>query len=100
MAKCIYIYIAYKLNNNRHFPCVDYYHVWHNISGGNQVSQTKFGRLIVFAPFLIIKSPKQRLETYCFCSVSSYYYYSSPFFLSVDHELVHGRSQELLYRIS
>ena len=35
-------------------------------------------RLIVFAPFLliiIIKSPKQRLETYCFCSVS--YYYSS-----------------------
>jgi hypothetical protein len=31
-------------------------------------------RLIVFAPFLliiiIIKSPKQRLETYCFCSVS------------------------------
>jgi hypothetical protein len=41
-------------------------------------------RLIVFAPFLIIiKSPKQRLETYCFCSVSSYYYsysYYSPFF--------------------
>ena len=47
-------------------------------------------RLIVFAPFLliiiIIKSPKQRLETYCFCSVSSssYYYSSSscysPFF--------------------
>ena len=39
-------------------------------------------RLIVFAPFLIIiiiiiKSPKQRLETYCFCSVSSYYYYYS-----------------------
>jgi hypothetical protein len=30
-------------------------------------------RLIVFAPFLI-KSPKQRLETYCFCSFSSYYY--------------------------
>jgi hypothetical protein len=30
-------------------------------------------RLIVFAPFLI-KSPKQRLETYCFCSVSYYYY--------------------------
>ena len=35
----------------------------------------------------IIKSPKQRLETYCFCSVSYYYYYyscscscSSPFF--------------------
>ena len=24
---------------------------------------------------LLIKSPKQRLETYCFCSVSSYYYY-------------------------
>ena len=29
----------------------------------------------------IIKSPKQRLETYCFCSVSSsYYYYSLSFF--------------------
>jgi hypothetical protein len=30
----------------------------------------------------LIKSPKQRLETYCFCSVSYYYYYSysSPFF--------------------
>ena len=26
-----------------------------------------------------IKSPKQRLETYCFCSVSYYYYYSSFF---------------------
>ena len=26
----------------------------------------------------IIKSPKQRLETYCFCSVSYYYYYSPP----------------------
>ena len=26
---------------------------------------------------LIIKSPKQRLETYCFCSVSYYYYYYS-----------------------
>jgi hypothetical protein len=51
----------------------------------------------------IIKSSKQRLETYCFCSVSYYYYYYSPspplslsFFLSVAHELVHGRSQELL----
>jgi hypothetical protein len=30
----------------------------------------------------IIKSPKQRLEAYCFRSVSSsYYYYYSPFFL-------------------
>jgi hypothetical protein len=40
------------------------------------------GRLIVFAPFLIIKSPKQRWETYCFCSVTYYYYYYSysPFF--------------------
>ena len=33
----------------------------------------------------VIKSPKQRLETYCFCSVSYYYYYCScscysPFF--------------------
>ena len=37
----------------------------------------------------VIKSPKQRLETYCFCSVSYYYYYyySLSFFLSVDHEL-------------
>ena len=36
-------------------------------------------RLIVFAPFLIIiKSPKQCLETYCFCSVSYYYYYVTP----------------------
>jgi hypothetical protein len=39
----------------------------------NTSLKTKFGRLIVFAPFLI-KSPKQRLETYCFCSVSYYYY--------------------------
>ena len=36
-------------------------------------------RLIVFAPFLLIiiiiliKSPKQRLESYFFCSVSYYY---------------------------
>ena len=34
----------------------------------------------------VIKSPKQRLETYCFCSVSYYYYYyyyySLSFFLS------------------
>ena len=49
-------------------------------------------RLVVYASELIwfIKSPKQRLETYCFCSVSyysysysySYSYYScySPFF--------------------
>jgi hypothetical protein len=33
----------------------------------------------------LAKSPKQRLETYCFCSVSYYYFYyyysySSPFF--------------------
>ena len=59
----------------------------------------------------IIKSPKQHLETFCFCSVSSsssssssyyyyYYYYSPPFFLSMAHELAHGRSQELLDRIS
>ena len=39
--------------------------------------QNNVWRLIVFAPFLIIiiKSPKQRLETYCFCSVSYYYYF-------------------------
>ena len=28
----------------------------------------------------IIKSPKQRLETYCFCSVSYYYYSYSSYF--------------------
>ena len=81
---------------------------------------------------MVIKSPKQRLETYCFWSVSSSYYYyywlSLPnkkqslgdilfllrffllfllllffffsTFLSADHELVHGRSQELQDRIS
>jgi hypothetical protein len=43
--------------------------------------QNNVWRLIVFAPFLIIiiiiiiKSPKQRLETYCFCSISYYYFY-------------------------
>ena len=34
---------------------------------------------------MLIKSPKQHLETYCFCSVFYYYYYyysPSPFFLS------------------
>ena len=65
----------------------------------------------------LVKSPKQRLETYCFCSVS-YYYVSQItfggllfllrfllllllffFFLSVHHELVHGRSLELQDRI-
>ena len=30
---------------------------------------------IIFCMWLVIKSPKQRLETYCFCSVSYYYYY-------------------------
>ena len=28
-----------------------------------------------FAMAILVKSPKQRLETYCFCSVSYYYYY-------------------------
>jgi hypothetical protein len=28
----------------------------------------------------LVKSPKQRLETYCFCSVSYYYYYYYSFF--------------------
>jgi hypothetical protein len=53
------------------------------IRNGAKTIQTKFGGLIVFAPFLIIRSPKQRLETYCFCSVSYYYfyyYYSYSFF--------------------
>ena len=54
----------------------------------------------------IIKSPKQHLETFCFCSVSSSSFLPSflpsflSFFLSVTHELAHGRSQELLDRIS
>jgi hypothetical protein len=33
-----------------------------------------------FLLMAFIKSPKQRLETYCFCSVSYYYYYYSSFF--------------------
>jgi hypothetical protein len=44
-------------------------------------------RLVVYASELIwfIKSPKQRLETYCFCSVSYYYYsYSYPNFMSLS----------------
>ena len=42
-----------------------------------------FGVLFRQVSLLIFKSPKRCLETYCFCSVSSYYYYSysSPFFL-------------------
>ena len=44
--------------------------------------QTKFGRHIVFTPFLIIiliiiiiiKSPNEVLGTSCFCTVSYYYY--------------------------
>ena len=42
---------------------------------------------LIYQLFTVIKSPKQRLETYCFCSVSYYYFYfyyyysySSPFF--------------------
>jgi hypothetical protein len=45
----------------------------------------KTNDLLVFPMLRVIKSPKQRLETYCFCSVSSYYYYSPlslSFFLS------------------
>ena len=56
--------------------------------------------ILICIDWLIIKSPKQRLETYCFCSVSSSSYYYYPFFLSMAHKIVHGRSQELLDRIS
>ena len=31
--------------------------------------------LSFFTRIMVVKSPKQRLETYCFCSVSYYYYY-------------------------
>ena len=71
-----------------------------------QVGEKSFNNLQILQIYALIKSPKQRWETYCFCSVSFYYYYyyyySSPshFFLSLAHELVHGRSQELLDRIS
>ena len=55
---------------------------WHNFDLDSDY--VTFGRLIVFAPFLIIiiiiiKFPKQRLETYCFCFLSSSYYYYSFF---------------------
>ena len=48
-------------------------------------SQTVFARTLYcyIRKQRIFKSPKQRLETYCFCSVSYYYYYYSslsPFF--------------------
>jgi hypothetical protein len=29
----------------------------------------------IFSKWQVVKSPKQRLETYCFCSVSYYYFY-------------------------
>jgi hypothetical protein len=48
---------------------------WKCISINAFIPQWNFKRM---HSILIIKSPKQRLETYCFCSVSSYYYYSSP----------------------
>ena len=42
----------------------------------------RLGRIIVFAPFLIIKSPKRSGETYfCFGSSSYNYYSCFPFFL-------------------
>jgi hypothetical protein len=31
----IVVSIINATNNNRHFPCVEYYHIWHDISGGN-----------------------------------------------------------------
>ena len=53
-------------------------------------------RLIVFAPFLI-KSPKQSLGDLLF--LLRFLLLLLFFFLSVHHELVHGRSQELQDKI-
>jgi hypothetical protein len=53
----------------------------------------EIGRLIVFAPFLITVLLLLLLFLFSF----SFFSFS---FLSADHELVHGRSQELLDRIS
>ena len=70
-------------------------------------------RLIVFALFLIIiiiiKSPKQGLGDLLFLLrflllflflLFLFFFFYSFSFLSADHELVHGISQELLDRIS
>ena len=46
----------------------------------------------------LFMSPKQRLETCCFCSVLLLLLLFS--FLSLRHERVHGRFQELLDIIS
>ena len=64
-----------------------------------------FGRLIVFAPFLIIiKSPKQSLGDLLFLLrfllLLLFLLFLFLFFLSAKHELVHSRSQELQDRIS
>ena len=57
------------------------------------------GKLI--KAFIIIKSPKQSLGNLLFLLrfllLLLLFFFS---FLSADHELVHGRSQELLDRIS
>ena len=56
-----------------------WYYVIKFVSDLRQVSD--FLRVFLFPPPIklkiccLIKSPKQRLETYCFCSVSYYYYY-------------------------
>ena len=73
-----------------------YQYVFHSITGLTQHSCPSLAFISAVSKFcgfitdlqIIIKSPKQRLETYCFCSVSYYYYYSysysysyySPFF--------------------
>ena len=65
-----------------------------------------FGRLIAFAPFLIIKSPKQSLGDLLFLLrfllllLFLFLFLLLSFFLSAKHELVHDRSQELQDRIS
>jgi hypothetical protein len=58
--------------------------------------------LLQFTPLIIIKSPKQSLGDLLFLLrffllLLLLFSFS---FLSADHELVHGRSQELLNRIS
>ena len=57
-------------------------------------------RLIVFAPFLIIKSPKLSLpNTYCFCSVS-YYYFSYYYSYSSSFSPFFPRTMNLSWQIS
>jgi hypothetical protein len=42
------------IKSNRHFPCVEYYDVWHDISGGNWSPVSMF--LILLHVALLLKS--------------------------------------------